>query len=103
MREKLMVPLGVSFAAALFAQAEGTFVARWGADHSTACTASTPAGGCALNGTISFVAGTFFAVETLAAVLVGLVLFRNGKRLGAGIAVAALLAALTLEHFWLLT
>ena len=98
-----MLPLGVSFAAALFAQAEGTFVARWGADHSTACTGATPAGGCALNGTIAVVAGTFFAVETLAAVLVGLVLLRNGKRLGAGIAVAALCCALAVEHVWLLT
>jgi hypothetical protein len=103
MRERLMLPLGVSVAAAIFAQAEGTFVARWGADHNTACSGPTPAGGCALNGTISLVAGTFFAVETLAAVLVGLVLVRNGKRLGAAVAVAALIAALAVEHFWLLT
>jgi hypothetical protein len=98
-----MLPLGVSFAAAIFAQAEGTFVARWGADRSTACVGSSPAPGCALNGTISVVAGAFFAVETLAAVLVALVLARNGKRLGAGVALAALLCALALEHVWLLT
>ena len=103
MRAKLVVPLGVSFAAALFAQAEGTAVARWAADHGPACTGPTPAGGCALNGAISVVAGAFFAVETLAAVLVGLVLFRNGKRLGAGVTIAALACALALEHVWLLT
>jgi hypothetical protein len=56
-----------------------------------------------LNGTISVVAGAFFAVETLAAVLVGLVLLRNGKRLGAGVAITALCCALVLEHVWLLT
>lgn len=98
-----MLPVGVAFAAAIFAQAEGTFVARWGADHNTACSDPSPAAGCALNGTISVVAGTFFAVETLAAVLVALVLARNGKRLGAAVAVAALLSALGLEHVWLLT
>ena len=98
-----MLPLGVSFAAAIFAQAEGTFAARWGADHNTACAAPSPAAGCALNGTISVVAGAFFAVETLAAVLVALVLARNGKRLGAAVAVAALFSALGLEHVWLLT
>jgi hypothetical protein len=103
MRAKLMFPLGAAFAAAIFAQAEGTFVARWGADRSTACSGPTPAGGCALNGTISIVAGTFFAVETLAAVLVALVLARSGKRLSAGVALAALVAALALEHVWLLT
>lgn len=98
-----MLPLGVAFAAAIFAQAEGTVVARWGADRNTACSGPTPAGGCALNGTISIVAGTFFAVETLAAVLVALVLVRNGKRLGAAVALAALVSALALEHVWLLT
>jgi hypothetical protein len=103
MRERLMLPLGFSFAAAALAQVEGTLVARWAADRGSACAGPTPAGGCALNGTISVVAGTFFAVETLAAVLVGLVLFRNGKRLGAGVAVAALGCALLLEHVWLLT
>jgi hypothetical protein len=103
MRARLMLPLGVSFAAALAAQAEGTAVARWAADRGSACAGPTPAGGCALNGTISVVAGAFFAVETLAAVLVGLVLFRNGKRLGAGVAIAALAIALAVEHVWLLT
>jgi hypothetical protein len=103
MREKLMLPLGVSFAAAITAQAEGTVVARWAVDRGSACSGATPAGGCALNGTISVVAGAFFAVETLAAVLVGLVLLRNGKRLGAGVAIAALCSALVLEHVWLLT
>jgi len=103
MRAKLVLPLGVSFAAAIFAQGEGTFVARWGADRSTACAGPSPAAGCALNGTISVVAGTFFAVETLAAVLVALVLARNDKRLGAAIAIAALISALALEHVWLLT
>jgi hypothetical protein len=38
----------------------------------------------------------------VAAVLVGLVLFRNGKHLGAGIAVAAVACALAVEHVWLL-
>src|SRR2546430_10237097 len=33
-----------------------------------------------LNGTVSFLAGTLFAVETLAATLTALVLYRNGKR-----------------------
>jgi hypothetical protein len=98
-----MLPLGVAFAAAIFAQAEGTFVARWGADHNTACADPAPAAACALNPTISVVAGAFFAVETLAAVLVALVLVRNGKRLGAAVALAALVSALALEHVWLLT
>jgi hypothetical protein len=49
------------------------------------------------------VAGCFFAVETLAAVLVALILARGGKRFGAGVAIAALLCALALEHLWLLT
>ena|SRR5919199_5003340 len=103
MRTRLAFPLTVSFAAAATAALEGTAVASWGADRTPACAGSSPAEACSLNGFIAVVAGTFFAVETLAAVLVGLVLFRNGKRLGAGVAVAALLSALALEHVWLLT
>ena len=103
MRTRLALPLSVSLAAAIAAQAEGTVVARWAADRGAACVGPTPAGGCSLNGTISVVAGTFFAVETLAAVLVGVVLIRNGKRVGAAVAVAALTSALALEHVWLLT
>jgi hypothetical protein len=103
MAARLVFPLVVSFAAALGAELEGTAFAWWSADRAPACSGSSPAEACSLNGFIAFMAGGFFAIETLAAVLVGLVLFRNGKRLGAGIAVAALGCALALEHVWLLT
>jgi hypothetical protein len=93
MRAKLLLPVGVSVGAALLAQFEGTVVALWAADRSTACSGATPAEGCALNSVISFIAGTFFAVETFAATLVGLVLYRNGKRQGALLAAGALAAA----------
>jgi hypothetical protein len=103
MRAKLILPVGVALAAALAAQFEGTMVTLWAADRSSACSGPAPAEGCALNSVISFVAGTFFAVETFAATLVGLVLLRNGKRHGAIVTGAALVAALFVEHLWLLT
>jgi hypothetical protein len=103
MASRLVFPLAVSFAAAATAAFEGTGVAWWAVDRNPVCTGPAPAGACSLNGALAVVAGGFFAIETLAAVLVGLVLFRNGKRLGAGIAVAALISALVLEHVWLLT
>jgi hypothetical protein len=56
-----------------------------------------------MNGVVSVLGGTFFAVETLAATLTALVLYRSGKRLGATVTAAALIAALTVEHVWLLT
>jgi hypothetical protein len=102
MRERLLLPIGVSFAVALAAQVEGTTVARWAADRSPACTGQSPSGGCSLNAIVAVIAGTFFAVETLAATLVGLVLLRNGRRFGAAVAATALVAALAIEHLWLL-
>ena len=103
MAARLIFPLVVSLAAALAAELEGTAFAWWSADRAPACSGSSPAESFSLNGFVAFIAGGFFAIETLAAVLVGLVLFRNGKRLGAGVALAALGCALTLEHVWLLT
>ena len=103
MAARLLLPLSVSFAAAVTAAIEGMSVASWAGDREPACSGSSPAEACSLNGIVAVTVGCFFAVETLAAVLVGLVLFRNGKRLGAGVAVAALLSALALEHIWLLT
>ena len=103
MRAKLMFPLSVAFAAAFAAQIEGMVVTRWASDRSSACAASSPAGACSLNGTVSFLAGTLFAVETLAATLTALVLHRNGKRFGAAVAAAGLVLALGVEHLWLLT
>jgi UPF0716 family protein affecting phage T7 exclusion len=103
MRAKLILPIGIAVGAALLAQLEGTMVTLWAADRSTACTGPVRAEGCALNSVISFVAGTFFAVETFAATLVGLVLLTNGKRRGAIIAAAGLATALFVEHVWLLT
>ena len=103
MRAKLTFPLSVAFAAAFAAQIEGMMVARWASDRSSACAASSPAGACSLNATVSFLAGTFFAVETLAATLTALVLYRNGKRFSAGIAVTGLVLALAVEHMWFLT
>jgi hypothetical protein len=102
MRERLLLPIGVSLAAAFAAQVEGTMVALWAADRSPACASAIAAGGCSLNTVVAFIAGTFFAVEALAATLVALVLFRNGKRFGAAVAVTALAAALAIEHLWLL-
>jgi hypothetical protein len=103
MRTRLALPLLISLAAAATAAVEGAGVAWWSAGRDPVCAGPSPAEACSLNGAISLVAGAFFAVETLAAVLVGLVLFWNGKRLGAGIAIAALGSALVVEHIWLLT
>jgi hypothetical protein len=103
MRAKLFFPLSVAFAAAFAAQVEGTAVAMIGSDRSTACSSSSPAEACSVNGVVSVLAGTFFAVETLAATLTALVLYRNGKRFSAGIAVTGLVLALAIEHMWLFT
>jgi hypothetical protein len=103
MRARLAFPLAVSLGAALLAQVEGTMVTLWAAERTTACSGASPAEGCALNSVIALVAGTFFAVETLAATLVALVLAKNGKRDGALLAAGALLAGLAVEHYWLLT
>src|SRR2546430_12823104 len=73
MLARLTFPLSVAFAAAFTAQVEGMLVTRWAADRGSACSATSPTGACTLNGTISFLAGTFFAVETLAATLTALV------------------------------
>jgi hypothetical protein len=103
MRARLAFPLTVAFAAAFAAQVEGVLVARWASDRGTACSPSGAAGECALDGAVSFLAGTFFAVETLAATLIALVLYRNGKRFGAAVAAAGLVFALGIEHLWLLS
>jgi hypothetical protein len=103
MRAKLTFPLTVAFAAAFVAQVEGMMVTRWASDRSSACAASSSAEACSLNGTVSFLAGTFFAVETLAATLTALVLYRNGKRFSAVVTAAGLALALLVEHAWLLT
>jgi len=103
MRAKLTFPLSVAFAAAFAAQIEGMMVTRWASNRSSVCSTTSPAGACSLNGTVSFLAGTFFAVETLAATLTALVLYRNGKRLSAAVAATGLVAALVVEHAWLLT
>ena len=103
MRTKLTFPLSVAFAAAFVAQVEGMLVTRWATDRGGACSTSSTAGACSLNGTVSFLAGTFFAVETLAATLTALVLYRNGKRFSAAVAATALVLALVVEHAWLLT
>jgi hypothetical protein len=103
MRAKLLFPLTLSFIAAFAAQVEGTFVTLWASDRSTACSTASPAEACSLNSVVSFLAGTFFAVETLAATLASLVLYRNGRRLGAAVTAASLVAALAVEHMWLLT
>ena len=103
MRAKLLFPLTVSFAAAFAAQVEGTIVTLWASDRSAACSTSSTAEGCALNSVVAFLAGTFFAVETLAATVTALVLYRNGRRFGAGVTAASLVAALAVEHVWLLS
>ena len=103
MRAKLLFPLSVSFIAAFAAQVEGTIVTLWASGRSTACSTSSPAEACSLNSVVGFIAGSFFAVETLAATLTSLVLYRNGKRFGAGVTAASLVAALAVEHVWLLT
>ena len=103
MRAKLAFPLSVAFAAAFAAQIEGMVITRWASDRSSVCSASAPAGACDLNGVVSFLAGTFFAVETLAATLTALVLYRNGKRFSAGVTAAGLVLALVVEHAWLVT
>jgi hypothetical protein len=103
MRAKLTFPLTIAFAAAFAAQIEGMMVTRWASDRSSVCSASGPAGACELNGTVSFLAGTFFAVETLAATLTALVLYRNAKRFSAAVTAAGLVLALVVEHAWLLT
>ena len=102
MRAKITFPLSVAFAAASAAQIEGMMVTRWVSDRSSVCSASGPAGACELNGVVSFFAGTFFAVETLAATLTALVLYRNGKRFSAAVTATSLVAALAVEHVWLL-
>src|SRR5262249_47290228 len=98
MRARLAFPLSVAFAAAFVAQIEGVLVTRWASDRGAACSPSGAAGECALNGVIPF-----FAVETLAATVIALVLHRNGKRFGAAVAAAGLVVALGVEHLWLLT
>jgi len=103
MRAKLFFPISVAFAAAFAAQLEGTAVAMIASDRSTACSSSSPTEACSLNGVVSVLAGTFFAVETLAATLTALVLYRNGKCFSAGIAATGLVLALAVEHMWLLT
>ena len=103
MRAKLTFPLSVAFAAAFAAQIEGMMVTRWASDRGAACSASSPTGACDLNDTISFLAGTFFAVETLAATLAALVLYRNGKSFSAAVTATGLVAALMVEHAWLIT
>jgi hypothetical protein len=103
MTAKLRLPLTIAFAAAFAAQVEGMLMTRWASGRSTACSASSPVGACELNTTVSFLAGTFFAVETLAATLTALVLYRNGKRFSATVAATALVLALVVEHAWLLT
>jgi hypothetical protein len=102
MATKLLFPITASFGAALAAQLEGTMVALWAADRSPACAGVSPSESCSLNTVVAVVAGTFFAVETLAATLVALVLLRNGKRFGATVAATALVGALAIEHLWLL-
>ena len=78
-------------------------ITRWASGRTSACAPTSPAGACELNDTVSFLAGTFFAVETLAATLTALVLYRNGKRFSAAVAATALALALVIEHAWLLT
>ena len=56
MRAKLTFPLSVAFAAAFAAQIEGMMVTRWASDRGSACSASSPAGACSLNGIVSFIA-----------------------------------------------
>jgi len=101
MRAKLTFPLSTAFAVAFVAQVEGMLVTRWASDRGSACSGSSPASACALNGTVSFLAGTFFAVEALAATLTALVLYRNGKRFSAAVTTTALVLALAVEHAWL--
>jgi hypothetical protein len=100
---RLVFPLTISFAAATTAAIEGVAVASWAGDRQPTCSGSSPAEACSLNGVIAMIAGTFFAVETLAATLTALVLHRNGKHLSAAVAVTGLLLALGVEHWWLLT
>jgi len=103
MRAKLTFPLSVAFAAAFVAQVEGMLVTRWVSDRNSVCSPTSPTGACSLSGTVSFLAGTFFAVEVLAATLTALVLFRNKKRFSAAVTATALVLALVVEHAWLLT
>jgi hypothetical protein len=102
MRARLLFPITVSFVAAFAAQVEGTIVTLWASDRSTACSTAGSSEACSLNSVVGFLAGTFFAVETLAATLTSLVLYRNGRRFGAGVTAASLVAALAVEHMWLL-
>jgi hypothetical protein len=103
MRAKLLFPVSFALAAAFAAQVEGTAVTMLASGRSTACSGSSPAEACSLNGVVSVLAGAFFAVETLAATLTALVLYRNGRRFSAGIAATGLVLALAVEHMWLLT
>jgi hypothetical protein len=101
MRAKLLFPLSVSFGAGFAALVEGMMVTRWASHGSAACSASNSAEACTLNGVVSFLAGTFFAVETRAATLTALVLYRNGKRFSAAVTATGLVLALAIEHAWL--
>jgi ABC-type spermidine/putrescine transport system permease subunit II len=103
MVRRLALPLTVSLGAAFAAQVEGTMFTLWAADHTNGCSGSSPSEACSLSGVVAMIAGTFFAVETLAATLVALVLYRNGKRGGAAVTAAALATGLLLEHVWLVT
>jgi hypothetical protein len=102
MRTTLMPPIAISVAAALVAQVEGMTVTHWAASRGTACGAG-PGQSCTLGAVMAPIVGAFFAVETLAATLVALVLLRNNKHSGALLALGALVAALAVEHVWLLT
>ena len=102
MLARLALPLVISLTAAATAAIEGVAVTSWAGDRQPTCSGPTPGEACSLNGVIAMVAGTFFAVETLAATLTALVLHRNGKRLGAAVTIAGLLFALGVEHWWLL-
>jgi ABC-type spermidine/putrescine transport system permease subunit II len=103
MARRLALPLAVSLGAAFAAQLEGTMFTLWAADRTNGCSGSSPSEACSLNSVVAMIAGTFFAVETLAATLVALVLYRNGKRGSAALTAAALVAGLVLEHVWLVT
>ncbi|HEX6491744.1 MAG TPA: hypothetical protein VF002_10300, partial [Gaiellaceae bacterium] len=98
----LLPPIAISVAAALVAQLEGIALTRWAASQGTGCRAAVGQA-CSLGAGVGPIVGAFFAVETLAATLVALVLLRNGKRAGAVVSLGALLAALAVEHVWLLT
>ena len=103
MVRRIALPLATAVTAAFAAQVEGTMFTLWAADRTSGCTGSSPSEACSLSSLVAVVAGAFFAVETLAATLVALVLYRNGKREAALVTGAALVAALVVEHLWLVT